>query len=110
MCLSASVTSPVSLGDPGKSRFGFPAEYTLVRDHHQTKRVSHTHTLVFYVYTHGIDRAHVHGTYEPHMIRVFVLHDILDIHKRKHKTVYVYVHEIDRAHVHGTYGRHMIRV
>ena len=50
-------------GDPGKSRLGLPAEYTLVRDHHQTKRVSHTHTIVYYVYVHGIDRAHVHGTY-----------------------------------------------
>jgi hypothetical protein len=34
------------MGDPGKSRLGFPAEYTLVRDHHQTKTSLSHHTCV----------------------------------------------------------------
>ena len=46
----------------------------------QNESLTHTHTLVFYVYVHGIDRAHVHGTYGQHMIRVFVLCHIYKLH------------------------------
>ena len=37
-------------------------------------------TQSVYVYVHEIDRAHVHGTYDLHMIRVLVLRDIYKIH------------------------------
>ena len=45
--------------------------------------ISYTYTMEtqsVYVYVHEIDRAHVHGTYDPHMIRVLVLRDIYKIH------------------------------
>ena len=96
----------------GRSRqvtFGLPAEYTLVRDHHQTKRVSHTHTCVLRVYTWDA----IEHMYMEHMNAYDSCIRILryPTHTQwKHKVSYVYVHEIDRAHVHGTYDPHMIRV
>ena len=96
----------------GRSRqvtFGLPAEYTLVRDHHQTKRVSHTHTCVLRVYTWDA----IEHMYMEHMnayVFVYSYSTISYTYTMETQSVYVYVHEIDRAHVHGTYDPHMIRV
>ena len=49
-------------GDPGSQVSDCLPSTRLCEITTRQKRVSHT-TLVYYVYVHGIDRAHVHGTY-----------------------------------------------